>query len=201
MTAARKWSTRTPSAKFERRRKSPPLVAERRATLVPQIDKELIEMKWSMFVGSLVVSLGLCSQSMGLDLSNRIRGSEIKYCGNSCSEPNCCKPADSDETSCCKQAEEPTCEEPTCEEKEPACGEKSDDAKCCKHKHKRTGPFSQMFKTHKKCKPAGCDKPSCCKQPEPEKNGCPECCKTTRNGLLAALHKHHQCCNGCNHCR
>ncbi len=154
-------------------------------------------MKWNMFVGSLAVSLGLCSQSIGLDLSNRIRGREIKYCGNACSEPNCRKSMDSDETSCRKQVEEPTCEEPT-------SGEKSGDAKCSKRKRKRTGPFSQMFKTHKKCKPADSDKSSCCKQPEPEvpeseKNGCLKCCKTKRNGLIAALESHHKRRKCCNH--
>ena len=147
-------------------------------------------MKWNMIIGSLAISLGLFSQSIGQDLSNRVRGREIKYSGNSCSEPNYCEAVDSDETSCCKQAEEPTCEEPTCEEK-------CDDAKCCKPK--RTGLFSQMFKTHKSCKPACSDKPSCCKEPESEKNGCLECCKTTRNGLIAALEKHHKCRKCCNH--
>ena len=118
-------------------------------------------MKWNMIIGSLAISLGLFSQSIGQDLSNRVRGREIKYSGNSCSEPNYCEAVDSDESSCCKQAEEPTCEEPTCEEptcEEPTCEDKGNDAKCCKHKRKRTGPFSQMFKTHKKCKPADCDK-------------------------------------------
>lgn len=162
-------------------------------------------MRWSLIVGSLAVSLGLYGQCIGLDSSNRIRGREITYRGNTCSEANCREPVDSDESSGSKPDEEPTCEEPTCEE--PTCEEKSNDTKCRKPQRKRTGVFSQMFKTHKKCKPSDSDESSCCKQPEPEEpeseepeNGCLKCCKTKRIGILGALKKHHEQRRRCNHC-
>jgi hypothetical protein len=80
-------------------------------------------MKWNMFLGALVVSLGLCSQSFGFDLLNRMLGRnsggccQSQCCETSCCEPTCCEPA------CC----EPACCEPACCEQQSCCDSCGDD--------------------------------------------------------------------------
>src|SRR5687768_12116717 len=84
-------------------------------------------MRWNMFVGALVVSVGLSSQSFGFELLDRMLG--LNDCGcNSCCEPQCC------EKSCapaCEQACAPACAAPACE---PACATACEPA-CCDNGH------------------------------------------------------------------
>src|ERR1700749_2235435 len=101
-------------------------------------------MKWNMVFGALVVSVGLCSQSFGLELLDRMLG--LNDCGcNSCcqtSEPSCgcdkgwepsCCAAPAWEQSCCAA---PACE-PSCGCAAPSCG-----SSCCKKHHCHRGLFS-----------------------------------------------------------
>src|SRR5580704_6563585 len=76
-------------------------------------------MKWNMVFGALVVSVGLCSQSYGFELLERMLG--LNDCGcNSCCQKSCepacgcdkgCEPACGQGNACCAA--------PACE---PACG-------------------------------------------------------------------------------
>ena len=92
-------------------------------------------MRWNMFVGALVVSVGLSSQSFGFELLDRMLG--LNDCGcNSCCEPQCC------EKSCapaceqaCAPACEPACAAPACE---PACATACDTG-CCGNGHGHRG--------------------------------------------------------------
>ncbi len=75
-------------------------------------------MKWNMVFGALVVSVGLCSQSFGFELLDRMLG--LNDCGcNSCCQkaPSCgcdkgCEPACAAAPSCA--AEPSCCAAPTC---------------------------------------------------------------------------------------
>ncbi|MFV2065894.1 MAG: hypothetical protein ACC645_02870 [Pirellulales bacterium] len=69
-------------------------------------------MRWNMVLGALVVSVGLCSQSFGFELLDRMLGLNSYDCGHeaACCEPACdaepacgydTQPACGHETSCC----------------------------------------------------------------------------------------------------
>jgi|NOAtaT_7_FD_contig_91_1096925_length_1007_multi_13_in_0_out_0_1 hypothetical protein len=139
-------------------------------------------MKWNTIVGTIVLSLGLCSQSFGFDLLNRMLGSNGCGCDNGAK--NCCAPG----PSCCVKKD---------------CG-----PKCCV---KKCEPILSRFCLKKCCNDCskGCDKgcadkgcaapaPTCAapaptceaKHPhkcgcEPVKHDCNKCCKSIcRPGLL-----------------
>lgn len=97
-------------------------------------------MKWNILVGSVVLGLGLCSQSFGFELLDRMLG-----VNGGCCESSCCEKA-----SCCEAA--PAC---GCEAAAPACG--CEAAPCCETKCCRKPLFNFNFK--RCCKPK-CD--SCC---------------------------------------
>ena len=64
-------------------------------------------MKIKMIVGFMVLGLGLCSQSFGNNLLDRMLGSngcgcETNCCTTSCCKPKCCKPKCCREPRCCK---------------------------------------------------------------------------------------------------
>jgi hypothetical protein len=142
-------------------------------------------MKWNMFLGALVVSVGLCSQSFGFELLDRMLG--LNDCGcNSCCEPQCCEkscePACPQPDCCAQPACEPACAAPACE---PACATACDTGCCdngCGHKHRRHGH-------------------GCCEGNV--KCGCNHCgVKTCHShdlfGGLRGLFHHDRCCNnGC----
>ena len=98
-------------------------------------------MKWNIFVGSLVLGLGLSTQSFGFDLLDRMLGADYGGC---CEKAACC------ETKCDTGS---TC---GCDD---GCDSKCASKKCC-----RT-PLLDLFKSHKcnkgcadKC---GCEDPGC----------------------------------------
>lgn len=153
-------------------------------------------MKWNMIFGALVVSVGLCSQSFGFELLDRMLGYRSGGCGgcNSCCEATCCDA----EPSCC--AAEPTCcaAEPACCAAEPSCCEAPACDSCnscnscdsgCGHKHCGLfGGLKGMFACHgckKSCAPA-CE-PTCC---EAE----PACCAAEPTCCEAPA------CDSCNSC-
>ena len=110
-------------------------------------------MKWNMLLGALAVSVGLCSQSFGATLLDRMLGTG---CGcNSCCEtaPSCCAAA---EPSCCAKAEPSCCA--------PAAAEPS----CC-------APAAPTCEAAPSC----CAAPSCGCESAPS-CGC-GCCCTERN--------------------
>ena len=89
-------------------------------------------MKWNTIVGTIVLSLGLCSQSFGFDLLNRMLGSSGCGCDNGAK--NCCAPG------------------PSCCVKKPDCG-----PKCCV---KKCEPILSRFCLKKCCNDCSkcCDK-------------------------------------------
>ncbi len=70
-------------------------------------------MKWNLFLGALVVSVGLCGQSFGFELLDRMMGLN-GYGRNGCCEPTCCEKG----PSCCEAAA-PSCCDKGCD---PGCG-------------------------------------------------------------------------------
>ena len=108
-------------------------------------------MKWTSFLGVLILSFGLCSQTFGFELLDRILG-----IGNS----GCC------ESSCgCEAEPECGCEaEPDCGcEAEPDCGcEAEPDCGCdtgCNKQSRRTLLDDLLSGLRKSC---GCDTTDCC---------------------------------------
>jgi hypothetical protein len=87
-------------------------------------------MRWNMFLGALVVSVGLSSQSFGFELLDRMLGLN-GYGSNSCCEPQCC------EKSCAAPACAPACE-PACAAPAacaPACEQSCGCDNGCGHGH------------------------------------------------------------------
>ena len=187
-------------------------------------------MKWNMVFGALVVSVGLCSQSFGFELLDRMLG--LNDCGcNSCCEtacepscgcdkgcePTCCAQEQSccaQEQSCCAQEQSCCAAEQSCCAAEPSCGcEQS----CCKRRHHGDlfCGLRGLFDCHK-CKKSCCEQtcaaePTCCAAEQSccaaEPTCCEQpCCKKRRchRGLLSLFH-HKKCCKpacntGCDSC-
>src|SRR5688572_16489983 len=95
-------------------------------------------MRWNMVFGALVVSVGLCSQSFGFGLLDRMLG--LNDCGcNSCCESAC-------EPSCgCDKGCEPTC----CAQEKSCCAEEQS---CCAQEQ-------SCCAAEQSC---GCEQQSCC---------------------------------------
>ena len=168
-------------------------------------------MRWNMVFGALVVSIGLCSQSFGLELLDRMLGLNSYGCG---SEPACCEPA-------CGCDAEPACGCDT----QPACGCDScessccDAAPCCKKRCGGHGLLDGLFGHlgHKGCGSCSSCEPACGCDAQPA-CGCDSCscdatpCCNKRGhrhfGLLDGLFRHgghgHGCgcssCGGCDSC-
>jgi hypothetical protein len=166
----------------------------KRQLIVP-VERRRGSMKWNILCGSLVLGLGLCTQSFGFELLDRMLGVD-SCCESSCCKKSCCEAA---APSCC--AAEPTCAAaagPACGcDAAPACGCESACApKCCKQKCRQP-----LFNFNKCCKPkcckSACDTGCCDAQPtcaaacEPACGaepacGCesacaPKCCKSKCN--------------------
>ncbi len=157
-------------------------------------------MKWNMIVGALVVSVGLCSQSFGAELLDRMLG--LNTCGCSCGcAPKCC------EKSCC-QTEAPSCgcaaaapapapapaaapETPSCGcAAAPSCGCAAPSCGCSSCGCKSCGCGCE----HKSCG-CGCGCCDTCAHPL-------LCCPKNRIDwcdLFAGVHKA-WCDRGCDHC-
>ena len=135
-------------------------------------------MKWNLLVGSLVLGLGMSTQSFGFELLDRMLGGgdcgcESNCCESSCCEPKCCK------VKCCKQkCCEPKCCEPKCC-KVKCCKPKCCEPKCCEPKC-----------CEPKCCKVKCCKEKCCKQ---SCDSCDSCCK---RGLFDRIFAK-KCCNSC----
>ena len=121
-------------------------------------------MKLNIILSAVVLGLGLCSQSFGFELLDRMLGvSGGGCCESGCTKKSCCEAAK--DPGCCAAAE-PTCGavDPTCGA-EPACGcEAKSDCGCSKPKCCR----QPLFNFHRCCKPkcaSACD--SCAKAAEP----------------------------------
>ena len=75
-------------------------------------------MKIKMMIGTLVLGLGLCSQSFGNNLLDRMLGSNGCGCETNCCTTSCCKP----------KCRKPKCCEPVCA---PKCCVVADPTPCC----------------------------------------------------------------------
>ncbi len=135
-------------------------------------------MKWKVFLGTVVLSVGLCSQSYAHGLLDQLLGT-----GGGCCEP---------EPTCCEQAPPSCCEpEPQCceQEQEQACCEKPS---CCKKRCGLLDGLKDLFPCHR------CGKKSCCKQEKvccekPEPKCCepePKCCEQEQ----VCCHRKKRCC-------
>ena len=120
-------------------------------------------MKWNILVGSLVLCVGLSSQSFGFDLLDRMLGSD-------CCQPKCCAP----KPRCC--APKPKCCAPKprcCTPKPKCCAPKP---KCCpKRSCCHSNLLAGLFNFNSCCKPKCCPKPKCC-APKPRCCPKPKCC-------------------------
>lgn len=137
-------------------------------------------MKWNMVFGALVVSVGLCSQSFGFELLDRMLGLNDCGCNSCCTAEASCGCDKGCEPACC--AAEPSC----CAAVEPACGCAAACEPAC-------------------AAPAAC---GCAAEPAcgcaPACDSCNSCCKKRHCGLLGIFHCHKKCCkpacgcgNGC----
>jgi hypothetical protein len=164
-------------------------------------------MKWNSVLGSMVVALGLCAQSFGFDLLDRMLGANGYGCQTSCCTavaPSCAAPSCAAPT-CAAAA--PTCAAgPTCAA-EPSCGAVS--SGCCQKRccglH-----LGGWLGHHRCCKPVmscgapACAAPTCAAAPacgaEPSCGAAPACGSCHRQCFVHRLFAcKHRCCNsGCN---
>src|SRR6187551_920138 len=128
-------------------------------------------MKWNMVFGALVVSVGLCSQSFGFELLERMLG--LNDCGcNSCCQSACEPSCGCDkgcEPSCCAQEKSCCAAEQSCCAAEPSCGCAAEPScgcqqSCCGRRHHGDlfCGLRGLFDCHKCHKSCGCAaEPSC----------------------------------------
>ncbi len=160
-------------------------------------------MKWKLYLGTLVLAMGLSTQSFGFEVLNRMLGASGHHSGGCC-DAGCCEPA-------CGPAADACCE-PACGAADACCDTGCDSAGCFGKKH-CGGLLSGLFKRHS-CKmgcDAGCCEPACgaadacC---EPTCGAMDACCdsgcdsagclgKKHCGGLLSGLLKRHSCKMGC----
>jgi len=146
-------------------------------------------MRWNMFFGALILSVGLCSQSFGFELLDRMLG----YGGGCGCEPSCCaKP-------CCAK---PCCPKPCCAK--PCCPKPCCAKPCCKSRCGGCdlfGGLNGLFCCKSRCggnRGCGCQ-PSCA---APQDCGCAKsCCKSRCRhrcgcGLLDIFRCHKSRCGG-----
>jgi len=145
-------------------------------------------MKVKTLVGTLLVSVALCSQGFSFELLDRLLGMNCGGCGTcgTCSEVTCCEP----EAACCTPEPE-CCEEPVCD---PCCDP-------CRPKMDLFAGLKGLFKCNACCDPC-CEQTCCepvteCCEPEPtccdpepccDPCGAP-CCKPLLNIKLPKLPK------------
>ncbi len=161
-------------------------------------------MKWNMVLGALVVSVGLCGQSYGFELLDRMLGLNDCGCTTCCTsaapvcgcdkgcEPSCAAPACA-APACSAPACDPGCAGAACA---PSCGagagctaacEPSCSSSCgssCGHCHKCCRPMfsclKDWFDCHCPCGPALKIGPLCCHH---------KCCLELQLGLQFGLHQ------------
>jgi len=186
------------------------------------MQRRCCSMKWNLILPAMVLSLGLCSQSFGFELLNKMLGHHRG--GHGCCEPACCE-----QQQCCPAACEPQCcAQPACE---PACCDQAACNGCADHcgHHRRDlfGGLRGLFdrcRSHcgngcgdccaqdccaeqaccaqpacepqccaqAACEPACCDQAACC-----EPSCCDACdngCHRRRGGLFAGLFHHRRSC-------
>ena len=176
-------------AKIERTLRSPTrcnpvaFVSTACAAALSSLQRRRWSMKWNMIFGALVVSVGLCTQSFGFELLDRLLGyggggGSCGGCCNSCCEasccaaPSCCAEASccAAETSCCAAA--PSCAaETSCCAAEASCCEQPACNSCCNSGcggcKKSCGLFGGLHGLfggcHKGCGSSCCGS-SCCEQ-------------------------------------
>ena len=118
-------------------------------------------MKWNSVLGSMVLALGLCAQSFGFDLLDRMLGANGCGCETSCcttpacAAPACAAPACAAPAPTC--AAQPTCAAAPACGAEPTCG--AVDAGCC-HK-RRCGLNLRGLLGHRRCCKPACGEPAC----------------------------------------
>lgn len=157
-------------------------------------------MKWTSLIGALVVTCGVCSQSYGFELLDRMLGSHRGGC-NSCADA--CEPTCEATTDCCDPCADACCD-PCCD----PCGKK-----CCH-------PVRELFAGLRGLFDCGCCDPcgSACCDPccDPCANACEPscevaaaccdsccdpCAKKRCRGLdLLGLFRHRGCCNSGSSC-
>lgn len=147
---------------------NPHLAGSGSASWTVPVERRRGSMKWNILVGSVVLGLGMCTQSFGFELLDRMLGVD------SCCESTCCE-----KKSCC-EAPAPSC---GCEAAAPSCGCEAEP--CCKTKCRKP-----LFNFNRCCKPKCCEAaaPSCgCEVAAPTCEavapscGCeaaPKCCKS-----------------------
>ena len=108
-------------------------------------------MKWKLFLGAIVVSMSLCSQSYGAGLLERMLGLKGGCCKSDCCETSCCEA----DPGCC-EADPGCCEEPACCEQDACCDPCNS---CCK---RRCGGFLRNLFKMRRCCGDSCCGDSCC---------------------------------------
>ena len=182
-------------------------------------------MKVKTIVGTLLVSVALCSQGFSFELLDRLLGLNCGGCGacGACSEVTCCEPEEAcctPEPTCC---EEPVCDpcrpkcdlfsglkglfkcnacgDPCCEqtcEPEPVCCEP--EPTCCEPDPCCRKPLLNFnLKKLLPCRKSCCNPEPCC-EPEPVCCEPDPCCKPKCRPLLGLLDNLFSCKKGCNTC-
>src|ERR1043166_8686102 len=138
-------------------------------------------MRWNLFFGAIIASVGLCSQSFGAGLLERMLGGGCGSCCNSCCEaPTCAAPSCAAPSCCAPSCAAPSCCAPTCAAPSccaPSCCEQSS---CCRgHCHLFTGLhcwLRNLCSCHHYDGCGGCN--SCCSVPTCAAPSCaaPSCC-------------------------
>ncbi len=179
-------------------------------------------MKWNMVFGALVVSVGLCSQSFGFELLDRMLGLNDSGCNTCCTaepacgcdkgfEPSCYAAAD---PGCCAVVDPGCCAAPSCCD---PCHTK----RCWRPKFNGAllAHVRGIFACHTCCDSGCAAEPACCAAVDPgccaavdpgccaepacaapvcdpcnTCNTCKPCCKKRHGGLLSALFHHKKCC-------
>ena len=146
-------------------------------------------MKLKMFFGALVLSVGMCTQSFGFELLDRMLGINAHRshggCSSSCCEASCCDPC---EASCCDPCGNDSCCEASCCD---PCASSCNEASCC-------DPCAGSCEASC-CEPASCDScgSSCDSCGSSCGNSCGSCCKKhcdLFSGLRGLFDCHKSCC-------
>ena len=141
-------------------------------------------MKWNIFLGTLVLALGLSTQSFGFELLDRMLGTSSSCCDSGC-DTGCCEPACGAEDNCCDDGCEASCGcEPACGAEDSCCDDGCDsgcDSACSK---RCGGLLDNLFsiRIHKRsCCDDSCDascgcEPACGAEDSCSDDGCEASC-------------------------
>ncbi len=162
-------------------------------------------MRWNMVFGALVVSVGLCSQSFGFELLDRMLG--LNDCGcNSCCQKSCQPACGCDkgcEPSCCAAAAPSCAAEPSCCAA-PSCCRSRCHSHCC---GLLDGLHNRLFGCGS-CNKCGCNKgcgceaaaPSCAAAAAPSCAAAEPSCGCNAPCNSCGRSRCHKSCGGCNKC-